>query len=494
MDLIAPFEATVKQKRMAAHYRDPGTGVVVAKGAIRSGKTQAAARLMFESAIEQPTTWLAARQTYRELEDSLKPMLLRGDGSLPPLIPPEAIAEYRASDDLVVLRNGARIVFRSLDDPAKLLGLTLGGIFLDQAEEIDGGPVGENTWDTLLGRLNDPAGPRKALVAMNPAPLTSWQFRRLANPRTADPGVRIVHFRMRDNAAHLPADYLDRMEATKESRPHWFRTFVLGEDGAFEGAAFEEWSEGTHVVDPFRIPAEWHRFQSLDHGMANPTAVLAWAVDHDENAVIFDAYYSPGLVSAHAAAIKQRCERGTLLRSGISNPWLVDRGELKCYADPSVFASQGLANKWGAPASVATEYSEHGISLYRANNDREAGYARLLELLHVEPRRVPPPWSRLPQDADGAPRLYAFSHLRELVDQFASAPVSAEGTDAGRAYDSKWANQHGHALDACRYGAMTRPSPSPVPPPVEVDPRRAWIDECREQIEKQTYRPRRHYL
>jgi hypothetical protein len=44
---------------------------------------------------------------------------------------------------------------------------------------------------------------------------------------------------------------------------------------------------------------------------------------------------------------------------------------------------------------VLTEYREHGVDWLRfANNDRVAGYSRLLELIHVVPERIAPRWGR----------------------------------------------------------------------------------------------------
>jgi hypothetical protein len=78
---------------------------VTAGGAIRSGKTKGAGRLFFETAITHPSTYLASRLTYRELEDSTKKAMPRGDGDVPPLIPREAIREERAGDNLVHLHE-----------------------------------------------------------------------------------------------------------------------------------------------------------------------------------------------------------------------------------------------------------------------------------------------------------------------------------------------------------------------------------------------------
>lgn len=455
--ILAPFTATPRQNEVAAAWRDPDVGVVVADGAIRSGKTQAGGRLFLETAVARPATYLVARSTYRSLKDSTQKAMLHGDGALPPLIPPEVIDRYWATDELVRLKTGGEILFRSLEEGqvGKLLNLTLGGIFVDQLEEIDGGEAGERVFDTLLGRLSDPRGPRKLLAVMNPAGLTSWQYRRLVDPATRDPDVRRVHFTLRDNAANLLPDYVAKMEATRLTRSSWFRSFILGEWGSFEGQAYEEVEDGIHVVEPFEIPEAWEVFASLDHGASNPTAHHLWAADHDGNLVIFDEYYRPGLVSAHAPEI--------LSRHG-------DRGRVVCWSDPSVYANHGHTNRWGQPASIATEYAEHGLHLARANNDRAAGYMRLLELLHVDPARVPPEWASVRDGVEGAPRLYVFRSCKHLVAQLKSAPVVVDGVNAGECVDPRWESEHGHAHASVRYGSMSRPGPSPAPLP-ELDPR-----------------------
>jgi PBSX family phage terminase large subunit len=446
-------------------WQDPDARVILCSGAIRAGKTQAAGRLIVEAAVETPVPYLVARSTYRELEDSTKKALLYGDGDLPPLIPPELVAEYRASDNLVRLRTGAELLFRSLEEGnvGKLRNLSLGGIFVDQIEELDGGEAGERVFDTLLGRLSDPRGPRKLLAVANPGPTTHWAYRRLVNERTRDPGARYVHFTMRDHAANLPADYLAQMEATKNSRPSWFRSFVLGEWGAFEGQAFPEFEDAIHVVRPFEIPTSWERFESLDHGYNNPTAWLLWAVDYDGNLLVADEYYSPGLVSTHAPEILRRRKEW----------WQAGEWSNTCWADPSISAQHGLSDQLGRSASVMTEYADYGIGLSRANNDRTAGYLRLCELLHVEPGRIPPPWASVPAHVGGAPRLYVFATCTHLIEQLKSAPVAADGVDAGEAVDPKWASAHGHAVDAARYGALSRPSPSEEEPPPPLRDERA---------------------
>jgi phage terminase large subunit len=189
------------------------------------------------------------------------------------------------------------------------------------------------------------------LAVANPAGLVSWQHRRLINDMTRDPAVSRVHFRLADNAVNLPADYLESMEAMRETRPAWYRSFILGEWGAFQGQAFSEFEPAVHVVEPFELPTSWERFESMDHGAHNPTAWLFWAVDYDGNLIVCDEYYSPGLVSRHTPEILRR--RRDWRQS--------DEWPNTCWADPSIFAR--LSDRLGRPASIATDYADFAIGL-----------------------------------------------------------------------------------------------------------------------------------
>ena len=240
------------------------------------------------------------------------------------------------------------------------------------------------------------------------------------------------------------------MEATKRTRPHWYRSYILGEWGAFEGQAFEEFSDGVHVVEPFEIPAAWERFESMDHGANNPTAGCCGRSTMTGTWLLRTSTTRRGWCRSTRRRSCAGARRGGASRT-------------RCWADPSTGAKYGLANRLGDPASVRTEYAEHGIGLTGANSDREAGYLRLLELLHVEPGRIPPPWAHVPADVGGAPRCRVLDRCKHLIAQLKSAPVVLDGAHAKEAVDGKWEGDHGHAVAALRYGAMSRPSPSEEP-------------------------------
>ena len=75
-----PFIASARQLEAARVCQDPEARIVTLGGAIRSGKTQAAGRLLVEMTVAQPAAYLVARATYRSLKDSTQKAMLHGDG------------------------------------------------------------------------------------------------------------------------------------------------------------------------------------------------------------------------------------------------------------------------------------------------------------------------------------------------------------------------------------------------------------------------------
>jgi len=474
VEVEAPFRATPRQNDLAKAWHDPAVTRLLASGAIRSGKTQAAARLLVETALTQPSLYLVARATYRELKDSTQRAMLYGDGALPPLIPYEALvggsltSGYRASDEQVSFANGAQIIFRSLEENAaeKIRNLSLGGALVDQIEELRY-EDGERLYDELLGRLSDPRGPRKLLAVANPAGLTHWLYRRYV--QTPDRGTALVHFTMRDNAANLPPGYVDDMEATKETRPGWYRTFVLGEWGAIEDAAYTV--EPDHLIGSFRLEDSYSRFEAADYGL-NGAPWCLWVVDYEGNLVAYDMLYEKGLLPSQLVPLVRAKQQ--------------DWGESQtCWMDPSVWHRVGTVDKLGAPVMLAHEFTQAGVGLSPANNDPRAGMIRVRELLHLDKDHLFPPWHPTKAGQPGAPRMFFTDRVSRLVDEIRSAPLQPlEKRDGGEIVDPEWESRSGHAAAMARYAVMSRPEASERPEPVIDDPRARALRESFEAEER----------
>ncbi len=411
-------------------------------GGFGSGKTLSGGMKGLLCSLEYPgTQGMVCRQTAQSLKDTTQRILLDGDDK-PPVIPPSLVRERLAGDNKVVLVNGSEILFRSWQDwnPEKLRSYNLGWLYFDELTETT-----EKLWLELCGRLRHPAGPRIAWGTTNPNG-HDWVWRRF-HPDSGQAVGPLFHAPTEENYTLAP-DYITHLR----SMPlEWQKRFV---DASFETAAgmiWPEWSRHVHVYPhTVELPYQWKRFESLDHGRRNPTCVLWWAIDPDSNLWVQDEYYSPGLVSQHAAAIKVTRGRIGWTYHAIS-------------ADPNCFV-HGPDGR-----SVTDLYRDEGVPLVHAAANVAAGILRVSEFL-TRTRGVPfpephPLAGQLGPDGLGAPRLFVSDGCQNLIREIADyrwkdlSPTQEKDRDQPEEPRKK----DDHACDALRYGCMARPSPLSVP-------------------------------
>ncbi len=260
--------------------------------------------------------------------------------------------------------------------------------------------------------------------------------------------------------------------------PDTLRAQLLdGDWGAFEGAAFQHFDEDIHCVPRFDELPPWDRVEGMDFGLNNPTAWYLVLTDYDGNLVFADSFYKAGLPSETAPVIlrcrKPVSEGGRGWEPRDRDGW---GNRNVCYADPSIQHRTGGLTRWGEPATIETEFLEHGIDLILGNNHPRTGYARLRELIEPDPARRFPTWHPK-AGIYGAPRLYVVKETcPELVEQLKSAPLQPiDKRHAGEMIDPKWEGSHGHAVAAARYTVLSRAAPSVEPEPEDDDPRRAFL-------------------
>lgn len=394
-------------------------------GAIRSGKTQASCRQVVHWAWRFGGTHLIARRTYRELEDSTKKVFLRGDGAVPAACPAELIENYRAADNKVILRNGAEVLFRSLENPKeaedKIKNITLASFFIDQAEELDGND-NYNLYQTMLGRLSDPRGPRKAILVANPGPETHWLHTRFVDPELRQPYTAYIHTTLFDNEEHLPVRYVETQIRRKDSDQEWYDRYVLGKWGSFGGKRFKIWNPNVHVIEPVQLDKSWEFLEGIDYGYQNPLCVLWCAITHENRwYMIAEHYESERPISYHAGRIKEIREELGISPSAI-------------YLDPSAWATERQYE------SAAAEFFDYGIWVTKAQNDRIGGWNRIDEMLHEKLE-------------DGLPRLQIFNTCKNLIRELPNLKIKDETDDVEKRLD--------HAADTARYLCMSR-TPAPI--------------------------------
>jgi hypothetical protein len=215
-----------------------------------------------------------------------------------------------------------------------------------------------------------------------------------------------------------------------------------------------------HLIDGFELQDAHVRFECCDYGLNG----APWALvpeDYEGNLIFADMLYVKDMLPSDVCALVVEKRKALW---GFGNP---------AYADPSIWKRTGARNRWGVPAMLADEFSDHGVPLVPANNDPRAGLVRLRELLELDPAHPFPSWHARAGEL-GAPRVFFVrDRCARLVEELRAAPLQPMGkSDAGEKIDPDFESKHGHAVAMCRYACLVRSGPS-----TEVAPLPDWNDE-----------------
>jgi len=202
------------------------------------------------------------------------------------------------------------------------------------------------------------------------------------------------------------------------------RQLLEGDWNIADGAAFPEFRQTHHVVDPFEIPPDWRRFRSCDYGYSSYSAVHWFAIDPAfETLVVYRELYVSKHTGRDLAKAILQLERGESIQYGVldSSCWH-QRGQL----GPSIaeeMISQGC--RW-RPSD-------------RSAGARVAGRNRLHEILKYDEEKQ-------------MPGIVFFNTCRQII---ADLPVIPSDPKGGDDIDSRYASDH--TYDSIRYGIMSRP-------------------------------------
>ncbi len=202
------------------------------------------------------------------------------------------------------------------------------------------------------------------------------------------------------------------------------RQLLLGEWTVADGAAFPEFREKDHVVEPFDIPHEWRRFRSCDYGYSSFSAVHWFAIDPSyETLICYRELYLSKHTGRDLAKAVIEAEQGDRVSYGVldSSCWH-QRGQL----GPSI-AEEMIAQgcRW-RPSD-------------RSRGSRIAGKNRLHELLKID------------EETEQAGIVF-FNTCRQIIADLPVIPSDPKGTDD---IDPRYKSDH--AYDSVRYAIMSRP-------------------------------------
>jgi phage terminase large subunit len=196
--------------------------------------------------------------------------------------------------------NGSVIVVGGLDRASRLLSTEFDLAFVDEAVEVT-----DEDLDTIVTRLrNGRLSYQQLIMATNPGPPTHHLKQR------ADAGRCVMLYSRHEDNPRLyengewtayGRDYLARLDTLVGAR---YQRMRWGKWVSAEGQIYEDFDEGTHVIDRFDVPQGWTRWWSVDFGFTNPFVLQCWAEDGDGRLFLYrEIYRTRTLVEDHAKAI-----------------------------------------------------------------------------------------------------------------------------------------------------------------------------------------------
>jgi hypothetical protein len=233
---------------------------------------------------------------------------------------------------------------------------------------------------------------------------------------------RFIPASLKDNPYLLEGG---QYEANLLSLPEMQRRQLLeGDWNIADGAAFPEFKQSVHVVEPFDIPPDWRRFRSCDYGYSSYSAVHWFAIDPSyETLYVYRELYVSKHTGKDLARAVMDAEQGEKIQYGIldSSCWH-NRGQI----GPSIAEEMiSMGCRW-RPSD-------------RSAGARVAGKNQLHERLKVN------------EETELAGIVF-FNTCRQIIADLPVIPSDPKGSDD---IDPRYASDH--AYDSVRYGVMSRP-------------------------------------
>ena len=372
------------------------------------------------------------------------------------LVPEQVIDKKNDQQGYIKFKRkygGSEILYGDLREQP--LSMNLGWFWFDQAEEVP-----EARWTDFIGRLRrktilygengqplknirdeDVVAPNYGLATFNPEGSHHWLWKWFhpdSDKRPANYKLYMASTYEGLAAQFVSQEYVDNMLHiySEEQR----KRYLEGCWDVFEGRIFPQFDETVHVVPRIELKPHWKLYETIDHGLQNPTAVGWWAVDEYDTYFLLDEHYIGGgkPVAFHAAAIKNK-------RTQFKHPIALTYLDSHCWAK-----DQSNGQK---VYSIADEYIEHGIIPVPGQKDWDTAVTRIVQHLNVDP-------------ALKRPRLVVASHCTNFIKEMLGYRwKKLRGTVQRNAPDQP-IDYNDHMIDGLCYLIASRPSgPDAMQPP-----------------------------
>lgn len=385
-------------------------------GAAGGGKSygQIVDALLF--ALKYPgSKQLILRRTFSELEKSIIRTSL--------MLYPKEIYSFNSSSHTGRFTNGSYIDFgycASENDVNQYQSAEYDVIRFDELTHFT-----EFQYVYLISRIRGSNGfPKQIKCSTNPGSVGhQWVKARFVDP--APPNTEFIGkdgltkifipSLLNDNTFLMTSDpsYRARLEALPERDR---KALLYGDWNIFDGQYFPEFSRDIHVSRPFEIPREWRRYRAFDYGL-DRLACYWIAVDSTRTVYVYKELCESDL------PISTACEK-IIETNGNDDIYLT-------LAPPDMWSRSQETGR-----SKASIFDEYGVTVTKSNNNREAGWLAIKELLKI--------------DNNGNSRLVIFDTCTELIKCLPALQIDPKKpTDC-----STEPHDITHAPDGLRYFAV----------------------------------------
>lgn len=295
MEIPVAWEGTPFSRKQAYSIVDSDHAVNLWSGSVRSGKTFASIVRWFMYLANPPeggelvmvgrTKQSLARNVIQPMKDEN----LFGDLA-------HQVKYTRGADTATIMGRTVHILgANDTEAESKIRGLTGAGAYVDEVTILH-----PNFFRQLTLRMSVKGA--QIFATTNPDSQHHWLKAEyidkvdMMNQEARDDGLggswRLFEFQLDDNPG-LSEDYKRDIKAAYSGL--WYQRFILGEWVSAEGAVYDMWDAGKHVIDWNDLPPmqEWFGI-GVDHGTTNPTSAILMGLGEDGVLYFVDEWrYAP---------------------------------------------------------------------------------------------------------------------------------------------------------------------------------------------------------
>lgn len=282
-------------------------------GGAGSGKSVFIAQKLLVKAINRKRKVLVIRKYGTTIRDSVFQLVID-------TLKKWEIYEYckiNLSTFTIILPNGSVFLFKGLDDSEKIKSITdITDIWCEEATELS---LDEFTQLDL--RLRALVEDLQVFCSFNPVSKANWVYKKWFAPDAVYDKAQtfILHTTYKDNR-FLPAAYIAALEDKINTNPTYYKIYVLGEFGTFEGLVITNWRK--EEFDFMELAKTLEHRCGMDLGWVDKSAIIDTLYDKQNRIIyVFNEFYKSGQqLSELATAIENMGLKKSKIRIDSAEP------------------------------------------------------------------------------------------------------------------------------------------------------------------------------